>query len=364
MGLIPGIVLASVIPLGILGIICKSDFYQIGKYHLILRSLFWGILAYLVASLVNSSLKNSWADAEAIREIFIAPPLEELLKGLVLLYLIRRSKITFSVDGALYGFATGIGFAIAENFGYIFYAQADAIDVALKRIFSANLVHATSSAILGIALGMSYLRRIRSRRIFLAASLSLAIVLHMFYNFMVIQGGASLASAFGIGILGSVFIYLAMQRGKKQAQDWIREMLGMRDGVTPGEVALVNRLPNTDDLLQPVFERFGFEKAGQVEKLLYLQARLGIKRKFLDSIPKDDPLRIAVEKELREMQTEMLATERAIGIYTMLFVRGLYTDEMVSVWERMQAKIRERSAGNGGQTGGGLWSSLDERINR
>jgi len=45
-----------------------------------------------------------------------------------------------------------------------------------------------------------------------------------------------------------------------------------------------------------------------------------------------------------------------------LFVRGLFTEEMVSVWERMQAKIQERSAETGGQKGGGLWSSLDDRI--
>ena len=354
-----GIVLASLFPLLVLSFFRKSDFYQVTKDNLILRSLLGGIFACPVASLVNLFLDNVWAIKS---EIILAPLLEEILKGLVLLYLIQLSKITFSVDGALYGLATGVGFAIAENIGFVLFDPDFALEVALQRIGSANLVHASSSAILGIVLGVSYLRRTRLRSMFLVTGLVLAIGLHMFYNYLVHQGKASLLGAFGIGILGAMFVYFVMQRGKRQAQDWIRQQLGMRDGVTSGEVALVNRLPSTDDLLQPVFERFGFEKTRQVEKLLYLQARLGIKRKFLDSIPKNDPLHAALEIDLREMQSEMLAAERRIGTYTMLFIRGLYTDEMVSVWERMQAKIRERSALNGGQKGGGLWSSLEERL--
>ena len=69
-----------------------------------------------------------------------------------------------------------------------------------------------------------------------------------------------------------------------------------------------------------------------------------------------------VEAELHEMRTEMEDIRSAIGTYAMLFVRGLFTDEMASVWDQMQVKIQERSAATGGQKGGGLWSSLEERV--
>jgi hypothetical protein len=62
------------------------------------------------------------------------------------------------------------------------------------------------------------------------------------------------------------------------------------------------------------------------------------------------------------MRAQMEKVQRGIGVYAMLFVRGLFTDEMISVWNRIQAKIRERSAATGGQKGGGLWSSLEERV--
>jgi hypothetical protein len=69
-----------------------------------------------------------------------------------------------------------------------------------------------------------------------------------------------------------------------------------------------------------------------------------------------------METEINEMRTKMEQIRRSIGTYAMLFVRGLFTEEMVSVWERVQVKIQERSAGRVGQIGGGLWSSLEGRI--
>jgi RsiW-degrading membrane proteinase PrsW (M82 family) len=361
MGLFLGLILAFTIPLVFLGIIRKADFYQVGEYHLILISLGGGVLAYLFASLTNITLRlSSMLDPSTI-ELFIAPVLEEILKGLVLLCLIRLSRFTFSVDGALYGFATGIGFAILENYEYIGRDISIGALVALQRVFSANLVHATSGAIIGIALGIFHLSRTGTRWPILALGLFLAIWQHMVYN-IISYDGSSLVGAFGIGILGTVFIYLVMLRGKRRAQNWIKQKLGMDDRVTRGEVAVVERLSSMDVLLLPVVERFGAETASKVENLLYLQARLAIKRKILESCQDDQKMQEALEAEMREMRTEMEKARRDIGAYAMLFVRGLFTEEMISVWERMQAKIREQSALNRNQKGGGLWSSLEERL--
>ena len=361
MGLIFGLILAFTIPLVFLGIIRKVDFYQVGEYHLILISLGGGVLAYLFASLTNITLRlSSMLDPRTI-ELFIAPVLEEILKGLVLLCLIRFSRFTFSVDGALYGFAIGIGFAILENYEYIFRDISIGLVVALQRVFSANLVHATGAAIIGIALGVFHLRRAGARWLILALGLFLAIGQHMIYN-IISYSGTSLVGAFGIGILGTVFIYLAMLSGKRQAQNWIKQKLGMGDRVTRGEVAVVEHLLSMDDLMLPVVERFGAGTAVKVEKLLYLQARLGIKRKTLESFQNNKKMRKALEVEMREMRMKMEKARREIGAYAMLFVRGLFTEEMISVWEQMQAKIRERSALNGNQKGGGVWSSLEERL--
>lgn len=361
MGLISGLILASIFPLLFLGIVQKFDFYRTGQVKLILLSLSWGVCAYGLAAITNIALEYfGLADREIIVRSY-APFQEEILKGLYLLFLVRRRLFSYSVDGAVYGFATGIGFAILENFEYISKDPTIAVLVALQRIFSANLVHGTSSAILGIALGVFLLKRTRTRWSILAGGFFLAIGLHMLYNF-ISYTRTSLLSAIGIGILGTVFIYIVMQHGKKQARNWIKQKLGMDDRVTHGEVAAVDRLPDMDIFIQPVLERFGPETAGRVENLFYLQARLGIKRKTMEGFDQDPLMRTGAMTEIGELRAEMEAARREIGAYPMLFVRGLFTEEMVSVWEQVQAKIRERSACQGSQKGGGVWSSLEEHL--
>ena len=360
MGMILGLILAFTIPFVFLAIIYKLDFYQTGQFRFVLVSLAWGWLAYLLAVFANNLLFDQGIEWETIVRIW-APILEEVFKALFLLYLVTRPQFTYSVDGAIYGFAAGIGFAVIENYEYVTNNSTIALAVALQRVFSTNLVHASSSAIIGIALGMFRLETSRSRWLILLAGLALAIGQHMFFNNM-ISNGTYLIVAIGAGFLGAGFIYLAMQRGKKQAQGWIKEKLGMADRVTDGESRAVNRIDDLDQILLPVANRFGAEKASQVEKLLFLQARLGIKRKTLDSFQNNEKMLQAIKAEMDEMRVQMDEARRAIGTYAMMFVRGTFTEEILSIWDQMQTKIEERSAATGGQKGGGLWSSLDDRV--
>lgn len=365
MELVIGFLLASSIPVLFLIVIWQFDFYQTGKFQTILLSLILGGIAYAPAAITNLILINSGLATRATVDRFIAPVHEEIFKGLFLLYLVRRSRLTYSVDGALYGFAIGIGFAILENFENLlkFHSAANIV----LRIFSTDLVHAFSSATIGIILGIILLETSRSRWLISTFGLSLAIGQHMLYNnviYFIDSMGYRIHPFFTFlpGLPGMYFIYVVMQRGRKKAREWIKEKLGMADRVTRGEVAAVDRLANPKDVWYPVAKRFGSEKANQVEKLLYLQGRIGIKRKSLDSFQNNEKMRKAIEAEISEMQVEMEKIRRSIGIYVMLFVRGLFTEDMVSVWERMQAKIQERSAATGDQKGGGLWSSLEERV--
>jgi RsiW-degrading membrane proteinase PrsW (M82 family) len=362
MEIVFGFFLALIVPLLFLSIIHKFDFYQTGQFHIILKCLFWGGVIFAPATFTYWALKYFWLTNPDTITHFAAPIYEEIFKGLILLYLVKRAKFTYSVDGALYGFAIGTGFAIVENFFYIYLNLSDATEIAFQRIYSANLVHAFSSATVGITLGMFRSRISRLRWQIPAFGLLLAIGQHMLFNILIGRDEIYPLIFFIPVLPGILFIDIVMQRGKKQARTWIKEKLGMDNRVTWGEVAMVDQLESPNDVLYPVVERFGTEKARMVEKLLYLQARLGIKQKSLDSIQNNDPMRNAVDAEIIEMRTDMERIQREIGTYAMLFIRGLFTGEMISVWDQMQAKIQERSAETGGQKGGGLWSSLEERV--
>ena len=92
--------------------IYKRDFFQTGNTRLMIVCFLWGAFAYLLAAKINSTLLSNGAISVDNLVRYSAPILEEILKGALLLYLIRRADFTYFVVGAIYGFTIGIGFAV------------------------------------------------------------------------------------------------------------------------------------------------------------------------------------------------------------------------------------------------------------
>ncbi|MEW5939118.1 MAG: PrsW family glutamic-type intramembrane protease, partial [Chloroflexota bacterium] len=122
----------------------KRDFFQTSATNLMALCFVWGAIAYFLAAKINSTaLSNFWISRDNLVR-YSAPILEEILKGAILVYLIRRTDFTYFVDGAIYGFTTGIGFAVFENVEYVFAHPDAALGLALARVFSTNLIHASA----------------------------------------------------------------------------------------------------------------------------------------------------------------------------------------------------------------------------
>ena len=105
-------------------IIYSLDLYSSSSFRFVLLSFGWGGVGGLgLAYLLNTRILIPLIDAARwdylILFLFFAPVLEEFLKSIPLLYIYQRPEFTYIVDGAVYGFASGIGFSITENFMYI-----------------------------------------------------------------------------------------------------------------------------------------------------------------------------------------------------------------------------------------------------
>ena len=102
------------------------------------------------------------------------------------MYFIQRPRFRYIVDGAVYGFAAGIGFAVRENFFYLngLTTEDAALGLAISRVLSASLMHATASSMVGIAFGR--LRRSQGRwaqrAIWPLSGIIVAIIIHLIYN--------------------------------------------------------------------------------------------------------------------------------------------------------------------------------------
>lgn len=304
--LIIALLIATIVPLIFLYVIYKLDLYGTGSFRIVLVCFAWGMVAFALAYFINRGfLSAGLITLDTLRQYF-APVAEEILKALILIYLVRRPNFTYFVDGAIYGFSIGIGFAIVENYSYVLGNATSMLGVAIGRVLSTNLMHASASALIGIAVGYARFQRSWRFLFSLLAGLLLALALHVGFNNLVtrVSSGWLLLYAAVVGFGSAGIIALAIKRGLAEERTWIEETLGEADRVTKGEAAVVHRIADMREILAPLAKRFGPEKASQIERFLMLQARLGILRKTLEKLQDEKMLR-AVEAQMSDLRREM-----------------------------------------------------------
>ena len=179
-------------------------------------------------------------------------------------------------------------------------------------------MHGSASALVGIAIGRFRYGHGAGRLLSALLGWVVAIGLHMGFNRLVNAGpsvGAVLGTL-GLGVGGVVLIVVFIRWGLAEEKRWIAETLGIGSGVTRGEVAVVRQYDRIDELLEPIVERFGEEKAEQVEEFLLKQAQLGIKRKA-QTMSQDPAEQKGLGKQIATLHEEMEAIRRKVGVYCM-----------------------------------------------
>ena len=114
-----------------------------------LASLVWGGVAFYSALRLNTAIFHATGWPQRTIVDFVAPVVEEILKAVLIVYLVRSDRVTHASETLFYGFCAGIGFALLEN---IFYVNLGAgVEPSLIRVGSTNLMHASSTALIGLA---------------------------------------------------------------------------------------------------------------------------------------------------------------------------------------------------------------------
>ena len=139
--------------------------------RLVLIALAWGMFSTLPSSLLNdlgsrivdvnqNALlgKGDFGTPELILVSVIAPFVEELLKPVGLIFILKRLKTPY--EGVLYGVACGMGFAIIENMLYelfiLLWYGSDAWTLnAFVRGIGSTVLHAVGPAAIGFAVAYS-----------------------------------------------------------------------------------------------------------------------------------------------------------------------------------------------------------------
>lgn len=133
-------------------IMMASDSLKLVKVKWVLICFACGVGAALLALYGNQSAADAFhLDFDAL-SLYVAPAIEEILKSVVIFFMVRKSLIGFAIDGTIYGAAAGAGFACFENIFYIrSYAEMSTM-AALVRGFGTAFMHSGCTAVVAIVL--------------------------------------------------------------------------------------------------------------------------------------------------------------------------------------------------------------------
>jgi Predicted membrane protein len=320
----------SVLPVFLfLGALVLLDSYKLIPFRAILVAVAAGAIASIVALGINISLHDEMGIDLRQYTIYVAPILEEALKAVYIVYLLRKDKIGFVVDAATYGFAVGTGFAFVENLFALNIHPNPTIWTWIIRGFGTALMHSGTTAIFAMLSRNLRNRATVFRGSYVIPGLIVAMLLHSLYNQFLVA--PLLATAFILLVFPYIVGYL-FQRSERETKSWLGTGFDIDQ-----ELLRVMRAGEVSDTpvgqyLKDLRTSFPPEIIVDMMCLLRLRAELGIKAKGILLMresgfdPEPDP-------SLRAKLEEMSYLEGSIGKTGMRALKPFVHTSTQDLWQ-------------------------------
>jgi hypothetical protein len=194
------------------------DGYKLLRPAAVGMALLAGAMAALLSYGLSDLLLNGLGIDHAGYSRNVAPPAEELLKALVIVALIRSSRVGFLVDGAIYGFAVGSGFALLENLHYLQIAQSAGLATWIVRGFGTAIMHGGTTALFTLAALTVLARRPGAGIAAYLPGLLLALLMHGAFNRL---GHVPQVATLVIVVLVPTSLLIAFHLGERALSQWL-----------------------------------------------------------------------------------------------------------------------------------------------
>jgi len=292
-----------------LGALVLLDSYKLVTRRAVLRAIGVGCGAAALAGAVNLVALNGLDLKPALVQRYFAPLVEEILKGLFLVYLIRTHRVGFMVDAGIQGFAVGTGFALLEN---VYYARAlgDFVPVLwVVRGLGTAIMHGSATAIVGIvSKDLADRHAMPALRLFLPGLL-IAVLVHSFFNHLARE---SLLTTCLLLLVMPLLLLLVFERSEKATRAWLGS--GIDSDVELLELILSEGITasRVGRYLESLKSRFPGAVVADMLCLLRIYLELSLAAKGI-LLARSAGVRIPVDEHLRANFGELRYLEKAIG---------------------------------------------------
>lgn len=260
---------------------------------------------------------------------YAAPMIEEVLKALIVIALIRTNRIGFLVDAAICGFAVGAGFAILENLFYLRALPDTTLATWVVRGFGTAIMHGGATAIFAIVSHALLEQRPARRYTALLPGLAVAIVAHSVYNHFFLDPVLNT-----VIVLASLPVLLVVVF--RQSELSVSEWLGAGFDADTQLIELINSgefsESNVGQYLQSLTQRF--EGTVVVDLLCYLRlhTELSMRAKGL-LMMRESGLANRVGDETRAKLEELKYLEASVGATGKLAISPFIRMSQKDLWQ-------------------------------
>ena len=312
-----------------LGALVYLDSYKLVPMRWILGAIGLGCVTGILSYPLNAGARELLDIEFVTLTRYVAPFIEEALKALIIMVLIRNNRVGFLVDAAIFGFAVGTGFAIFENLFYLQAAPDMLLGTWIVRGFGTAIMHGGATAIFAIIYHtLSGQHPTRGRALLLPGYLVASIVHSIFNHFFFAPIVNTLI------VLASLPILLAVvfQQSEKSVSDW----LGMGFDADTELLELINSgefsISKVGMYLHSLKQKF--EGPVVVDLLCYLRVHteLSIRAKGL-LMMREQGFADKAGEETRAKLEELKFLESSIGATGLLAIKPFMRMSKKDLWQ-------------------------------
>lgn len=312
-----------------LAVLVVMDSFKLVKLKEILLTIFAGMLVAFAALLINTLLLNYlFADVHFFSR-YLAPLIEELLKALFVVYLMRSNKVGFMVDSAIYGFAVGAGFAFVENIYYLSSLESANLFLWVVRGFGTAVMHGGTTAIFAIVSKTLLDRQSAFPLHLFLPGLGIAIAIHSFFNHFLLP--PLVMTMMQIVVL-SLLSYAIFNRSENALRDWMN--IGLDTDVQILEELQSGRFSETPagQYLLTLKKRFPGELVVDMVCLLRLHMELACQAKGI-LLMREAGFNAPIDPEIKEKFTELEYLQNSIGKTGQLAISPVLDISSRDLWQ-------------------------------
>ncbi|MBS0382115.1 MAG: PrsW family intramembrane metalloprotease [Proteobacteria bacterium] len=327
--------LLTVVPVGLLPVIMflllliYLDTYRMVRMRLVLAMLAAGGVVAVACYFLNGELMDLLGMNLTHYSRWVAPIVEETLKASVVLWLFGTHRIGFLVDSIILGFAVGAGFAVIENFYYLYLDHNTTLMLWIVRGFGTAVMHGGVVAIFAVITQTLAERSVDVRPIHCLPGLLAAMAMHSIFNHFFVS---PVLSTVGVLLILPPLLYLLFRISEHRTHDWLEvdfdedaELMRMLDSGNFGLTPAGQFLGSMRDKLEGTLV---------ADMLCYLRVytELALRAKGL-LLARENGLDVGMDDETHEKFRELHYLERSIGVAGRLTMRPFLQMTTKDLWQ-------------------------------